>query len=158
MLISHEIPPFFDESSQILILGSMPSVESRRQAFYYAHPKNRFWPVLSLVFNAEISDKKAFLKEKHIAMWDVIATCTINKSSVASIKNVKVNDLKIILNKASIKAIFVLGTTAFKYYQKYYHDLKIPVYNLPSTSPANAKLSLNDLKIKYTIIKEVLEK
>lgn len=158
VIVKHEIPPFFDASSQILILGSLPSVESRRQAFYYAHPKNRFWQVLSLVFACEINDKKAFLKQKHIALWDVIASCTINKSSDASIKDVVVNDLKVILNIAPIKAIFVLGSVAYKYYQKYYPDLNIPVYHLPSTSPANAKLSLEDLKVKYMIIKEELEK
>ena len=158
MLIKHEIPPFFDKYSKILILGSMPSIESRRQAFYYAHPQNRFWQVLSLVFASEIIDKKAFLQQKHIAMWDVIASCTITKSSDASIKDVVVNDLNVILNVAPIKAIFVLGNVAYKYYQKYYKDLEIPVYKLPSTSPANAKLSLEDLKVKYAIIKEILEK
>ena len=79
MLATHDLPPIYDEHSQVLILGTMPSPKSKEAGFYYAHPQNRFWKVLSAVFQTEIplerSGRIAFLLEKHIALWDVIAQC-----------------------------------------------------------------------------------
>ena len=79
MKVQHTLQPFYDRHSKVLILGSMPSVKSREVGFYYAHPKNRFWKVLSLICQEEIEDditkKQAFLKKHHIALFDVIQSC-----------------------------------------------------------------------------------
>ena len=149
-MITHPIAPIFDGNSKILILGSFPYVKSREQMFFYGHPKNRFWQVLSEVFEDKtpvtVKEKRAFLLKHGVAVWDVIASCDIIGSSDSSIRNVKPNDIEIILSAADIKAIFVNGKTAEKYYNKY---LKEKVHReailLPSTSPANAKLTLEDL-------------
>ena len=148
--IIHPIPPFFDADSQVLILGSFPSVKSREQMFFYGHPQNRYWKVIASVFDDEvpvtIPAKKAFLKKHHIAMWDVIGSCDIEGSSDASITNVKANDLNVILKAADIKAIFVNGKTAYRYYRKYTEDLTgRPAICLPSTSPANAAWTMDKL-------------
>ena len=70
-LIVHEIPPVYDCHSRILILGSLPSRKSREQGFFYGHPQNRFWPVLSAVLKEKtpvtIQDKKEMLLRNHIA-------------------------------------------------------------------------------------------
>lgn len=149
-MITHPIAPVFDGNSKILILGSFPSVKSREQMFFYGHPKNRFWKVLASVFDdtlpLTVNEKRAFLLKHGVAVWDVIASCDIIGSSDSSIRNVKPNDIEIILSAADIKAIFVNGKTAEKYYNKY---LKEKIHReailLPSTSPANAKLTLEDL-------------
>lgn len=149
-MITHPIAPVFDGNSKILILGSFPSVKSREQMFFYGHPKNRFWKVLASVFDdtlpLTVNEKRAFLLKHGVAVWDVIASCDIIGSSDSSIRNVKPNDIEIILSAADIKAIFVNGKTAEKYYNKY---LKEKVHReavlLPSTSPANAKLTLENL-------------
>ena len=148
--IIHPIPPFYDEDSQILILGSFPSVKSREQMFFYGHPQNRFWKVVASVFTDEvpvtIPEKKAFLIKHHIALWDVIASCDIEGSSDASINNVVANDLSIILDQAKIRRIIVNGKTAEKYYIKYIEpELNRKAVCLPSTSPANAAWSLERL-------------
>ena len=148
--IKHPIPPFYDEGSQILILGSFPSVKSREQMFFYGHPQNRFWKVLASVFKVEvpvtIPEKKAFLKKHHIALWDVISSCDIEGSSDASINNVTANDLSIILDHAEIRQIIVNGKTAEKYYIKYIEPkLNRKAVCMPSTSPANAAWSLERL-------------
>lgn len=82
---THSIPPFFGSDSQILILGSFPSVKSRESGFYYGHPQNRFWRVLSSVFDAPlpqtIEQKQEFLRTRHIALWDVAAECSIRGSA-----------------------------------------------------------------------------
>ena len=157
--VKHELAPIYNEESEVLILGSMPSVKSREVGFYYGHPKNRFWHVLEKVFNESIIDKKEFLLKHHLALWDVLASCEIKASSDASIKNAKPNDLEKIISKSKIKAIFTTGKTAYKYYIKFFEDkFDIPIFCLPSTSPANAKVSEKELVESYKIIKEYLNK
>lgn len=150
---THVIQPFepvFDEKSEILILGSLPSVKSRKNGFYYGHPQNRFWKVLSAVIGCEepgdITQKKDMLLSHHIALWDVIYECDIKGSSDSSIKNVVTADIAGILQKSRIRYIYANGKTAEKYYKKYIEpDLRIKAVVLPSSSPANAAFSLSAL-------------
>ena len=153
MSVLHNIPPVFNHDSRILILGSFPSVLSRDQAFFYAHPRNRFWHVLAAVFSEAtpdtVDDKKRFLLRNHIALWDVVRTCDIHASADSSIKKVEPNPVSIILNSAKIESIFVNGKTAEKFYNRLlYPDTGITAVCLPSTSPANARMSEADL-IRY---------
>lgn len=146
----HNLEPFFDKNSQILILGSFPSVKSREQNFYYAHPQNRFYKVLSAVFNANLpqnlDEKKEFLSKFNIALFDVIKTCQISGSSDLSIKNAVPNDISQILKNSQISKIYTNGATASKLYQKHiFPKTNINAISLPSTSPANAKFSLKKL-------------
>ena len=157
----HPFPPLYDEHSKILILGSFPSVKSREQMFFYGHPQNRFWKVLSTVLNAEtpttIEEKRNFLLSSNIALWDVIASCDITGSSDSSIKNIVANDLTEILDIADIKQIFVNGKTAEKYYNKYICDvIKRTAICLPSTSPANAGWRIDRLIGEWKIILKFL--
>lgn len=154
----HPIEPIFNDKSEILILGSFPSVKSRQEMFFYGHPQNRFWKVLATVFSAEIpntvEEKTKFLLSNKIALWDVIASCDIIGSSDSSIKNVVPNDLNRILNCADIKQIFVNGKTSERYYNKYIRNsLNTDAVCLPSTSPANAAWSLESLVDAWKIIK-----
>ena len=119
----HSIPPFFGSDSQILILGSFPSVKSRESGFYYGHPQNRFWRVLSSVFNAPlpqtIDQKQEFLRTHYIALWDVAAECSIRGSADSSISAVTANDIAPLLRSTQIKAVFLNGQTAQKLFRKY---------------------------------------
>lgn len=149
-MIQHPIKPIYDEHSRILILGSFPSVKSREEGFFYGHPQNRFWRVVAAVCKAEtpvtVEEKKKFLLEHHIAVWDVIQSCDIVGSSDSSIKNVVANDLWIILECASIEKIFVNGKKAEQLYKKYIQpQIEREAVCLPSTSPANAAWSLEKL-------------
>lgn len=157
-MIVHPIKPVFDKNSKILILGSFPSVRSREEGFFYGHKQNRFWKVVSAVFEEEvpktIPQKKALLLRNHIALWDVIHSCDITGSSDSSIKNVVANDLSIILEHSGIRKIFVNGKTAEKYYIKYSEkDTHIKARCLPSTSPANAAFSVDRLAEAWKMIK-----
>ena len=154
----HNIPAYYNEDSEILILGSFPSVKSREVGFYYAHNKNRFWQVLSLIYkesiNNDIASKKAFLKKHKIALFDVCYSCNINKSSDGSIKNVVPNNIKDILIKTNIKKIYTTGKTAYNLYNKYLKEsLGINAIYLPSTSGANASYSIDKLVREYQVIK-----
>lgn len=157
-MIEHPFPPLYNKNSKILILGSFPSVKSREQMFFYGHPQNRFWKVISSVFECDepktIEEKKQFLLGNGIALWDVIASCEIMGSSDSSIKNVKVNDISKIIKEADIRQIFVNGRTAEKYFKKYTKtQINKDAICLPSTSPANASWSLENLVEKWKAIK-----
>lgn len=148
--IHHTFEPVYDENSRILILGSFPSVKSRENHFYYGHPQNRFWKVLASILEEAvpetIEEKKAMLLNHHIAIWDVIESCTILGSSDTSIKDVVVNDFTEILQNSKIEKIFVNGTKAYELYHKYAEKKTgIKAVRLPSTSPANAARKLDGL-------------
>lgn len=148
--VKHPFPPLYDENSQILILGSFPSVKSREVKFFYGHPQNRFWKVVANVFDEKIpetiEDKKSLILKNHLALWDVISECEITGSSDASIKNAKANDISKILKDSSIKKIIVNGKTAERLYIKYIEPVTgIKAVVMPSTSPANAAWSLDRL-------------
>ena len=158
MRIDHSsLPIFINPNSKILILGSFPSIKSRELGFYYSHKQNRFFSVLSVIFNEDvplsIKDRKDFLKRHLIALYDVIERCEITNSSDSSIKDVVPIDIKKILNDyPNIKRIGVTGKKASSLFEKYLNEYvrdDIEVYYLPSTSPANAKMSLEELVKEY---------
>ena len=135
----------YDENSEILILGSFPSVKSREMQFFYGHPQNRFWKVLAQVLNETvpqtIPEKKEMLLRHHIALWDVIASCDIAGSSDSSIRNVVPNDLAYIIGRSRITRIYANGAKSKQLYDKYLaKELGIEAVQLPSTSPANGGL------------------
>ena len=159
--VTHPIPPLFDVSSRILILGSFPSVKSREGLFFYHHPQNRFWKVLAGVLEepvpGSIEEKKIFLLKHRIAPWDVIASCTIAGSSDSPTKNVVPNDLSGILSAADISRIFCNGGASFQYYKKYQEPRTgRAAVRLPSTSPANAAWSLDRLIREWAVIRDSL--
>ena len=148
--IVHGFEPVYDKNSRLLILGSLPSVMSREQNFYYGHPQNRFWKVIAAITGEAlpqtITEKKELLLRNRIAVWDVIAECDIEGSSDQSIKNVVPTDLSVILRCAPVTAIYTNGSTASRIYRKYQFPLTgIETVQLPSTSPANAAWSLDRL-------------
>ena len=152
----HTIPPLYNKDSRVLILGSFPSVKSREQMFFYGHPRNRFWTVVSTLLKVEepvtVDEKKAVLLNSHIALWDVIASCDIYGSSDSSIKNAVPNDIGFIIKNSKIKRIFTNGATADKLYKKYILPATgIEAVRLPSTSPANAAKSVDELVKEWAI-------
>ena len=148
--IVHPFPPLYDDRSRILILGSLPSVKSREQMFFYGHPQNRFWKVMSAVLGealpTTIEEKKRMLLKHRIALWDTIYSCDIIGSSDSSIKNVTPTDLRQIVERSEVQRIFCNGGTSGRYFQKYQQKmLGMEATVLPSTSPANAAFSLEKL-------------
>ena len=161
--VTHPIAPVFDKSSRILILGSFPSVKSREAAFFYGHPQNRFWKVVSGVLGCDcpqtIEEKRAMLLAHHIALWDVIASCRIEGSSDSSIRDAVPTDLSVLLAHAPIRAVFCNGQTALRLYARYQEqETGLPAMLLPSTSPANAAYSIPRLLESWRIILPALQK
>lgn len=159
--VTHPFPPLFDSNSRILILGSFPSVKSREGLFFYHHPQNRFWRVLAAVLQCPvpgtIPEKRDFLLSHRIALWDTIASCSIEGSSDSSIRDVVPNDLTPILSGAPIAQIFCNGAASYRYYEKYQRErTKRAAIKLPSTSPANAAWSLERLTAEWSVIRPYL--
>ena len=156
--IHHPFEPICDAASRILILGTIPSPKSREVMFYYGHPQNRFWKILSELFDepplGSIEEKKAFLLRHHIALWDVLSACDIRGADDASIRNPVPNDLNRIFSNCTINAVFTNGSRASAYYRRFFlKTVKIPWIELPSTSPANCRnWTYETLRDAYRII------
>lgn len=153
--VFHTFAPFYTPESRLLILGSIPSPKSREQGFYYGHPQNRFWRVLAAVFDrpfpAALSDRKQLLREEGIALWDVLHSCEIAGADDASIRSPVPNDIAGLLSETGIQKIFTTGNKATTLYRKYcLSSTGIDTIPLPSTSPANARASLEVLTAAYS--------
>ncbi|WP_055426977.1 DNA-deoxyinosine glycosylase [Bifidobacterium aesculapii] len=163
--VEHGFGPVWNMTSRVLVLGSMPSPKSREASFYYMHPRNRFWPVMEAVF-ADPSDptdvagdtpqsRRGFALRHHVALWDVIASCDIMGASDASIRNAVPNNLTPILATAPIARIVTTGAKAAQLYRRLIAPtltacgIDVPMTPLPSTSPANASMSLDRLIAVY---------
>ena len=149
-MIFHTIAPVYDKHSKVLVLGSFPSVKSREECFFYAHPQNRFWKALANVLCCDvpvsIDEKKQMLLQNNIALWDVIFSCDIVGSSDSSIKNVVPNDICKIIESSEITKIITNGKKADSLYKKYIEPKTgIKSICMPSTSPANASWSFEKL-------------
>lgn len=155
--VVHPLEPVFDEHSSVLILGTMPSPKSRETGFYYNHPQNRFWKVMASLFGEPLpatnEDKRALVLRHDVALWDVLAECTIKGASDGSIADCVPNDIGWLLGRAPIKAVFCTGAKAAELYAKRCQAAtQMPATRLPSTSPANAAVSLGQLVEAYRAI------
>ncbi|MEG0125712.1 MAG: DNA-deoxyinosine glycosylase [Clostridia bacterium] len=150
----HPFAPVWDEQSEVLILGTFPSVQSRKNLFYYGHPQNRFWQVLASLYNAPVPDsiaqKQALLLTCRVALWDVLESCEIVGSSDASIRNATANNIAALLQKTHIRRIFCNGQKAAMLYRRYCETAcGLSAIALPSTSPANAAWSAEGLTAEW---------
>ncbi|MBO4868874.1 MAG: DNA-deoxyinosine glycosylase [Clostridia bacterium] len=157
--MKHEIAPVYDGKSKILILGSFPSEASRKQGFFYGHPNNRFWRVLSAVLEEPVpqtvAEKREMLLKNGVALWDVIGSCEVDGSADSSIKDASPNDLSPILSGSGVRAVYLNGRLAFSLYEKHAAP-DLPYFYLPSTSPANAAYSLDRLVAGWSVIRCML--
>lgn len=152
--VLHTLDPVYDARSRVLLLGSMPSPKSRETGFYYGNPQNRFWRVLAAVLSADVplsvAEKRALCLSRGIALWDVLAACRIRGAADASIREAKANDIGWLLKKAPIAAVFTTGGAAQKFYQKLVlPQTGVEAIPLPSTSPANCRMSVDTLTAAY---------
>ncbi|WP_027729023.1 DNA-deoxyinosine glycosylase [Treponema sp. C6A8] len=171
-LITHPLAPVWNEESKVLLLGTMPSPKSRQLGFFYMHPQNRFWRVLSQVFSenlalpnnaadtqAAIRERRDFLLRHKLALWDVLASCQIEGASDSSIRREIPNDFSKILSESKISRVFFTGQKAASLWKKhcaalYEERFHLQVHTLPSTSPANARFTIDDLIEEYQIVHE----
>ncbi len=140
--------PVYDDKSELLILGSFPSVKSRQTEFYYGNPQNRFWRTVCSFFGEEVpsttEQKRSFLLRRNIALWDVVTECEIVGSQDSTIKNFKVADIKTLLQNSAVRFIIINGSKAYSVFEVNFADVGVPYIKLPSTSPANTRFNEED--------------
>ena len=156
--VAHNLEPIFDADSRVLILGTMPSPISRREAFYYANPANRFWRVMEAVLGetcpSDPLGKRDWLLRRHIALWDVLCSCSIDGASDQSIRNPVPNDIPHLLGSSGIVQVFTTGRRAHDLYRRLLQGESIC---LPSPSSANCAVSMPQLVEHYRSILPYLE-
>ena len=153
--------PSIDENCTHLILGSMPSVASLGAQQYYAHPQNRFWPLMARILEHSSAphcyeERLTMLLRHHVALWDSIAACERQGSLDADIKNEQGNDFSaLLIQYPHIHTICFNGGKSFQCFKKYNKELlsrkDIHFYQLPSTSPANARWNMDMLEDAWKV-------
>lgn len=156
--ILHPFAPVWDRQARALVLGTFPSVQSRANAFYYGHPQNRFWRLLATLFDeavpVTVPEKQALLYRRHIALWDVLASCEIVGSDDGSIRKPVPNDVAALLSLTPQLRVFANGKAAVELYRRLlWAQTGVPIIPLPSTSPANAAWSLARLVADWQPLK-----
>jgi len=151
----HPFPLLYDCNSKVLILGSFPSVKAVADGYYYANPNNRFYQVLSVIFavdfvNVSWEEKKALLLAHKLALHDAIGYCQILGSSDSKIRDTKPSNIREIFANAKIELVICNGAKAYQEYMRFFADIDINVVQAPSTSPANAKMRLDDLVASWS--------
>ncbi|MCH3968555.1 MAG: uracil-DNA glycosylase family protein [Atopobiaceae bacterium] len=183
--VTHTIAPVMDARCRVLVLGTMPSPRSREVGFYYGNPQNRFWPVLAGLWGEPVpgedvarahgvalsraamdpnlvgevnGERRDLCLAHHVALWDVLRSCTITGASDASIADAVPNDLAGLLARAPITSVFCTGATATRLYRRLVEPgLGMPCVGLPSTSPANARMRLCDLVCAYGPVRDAAD-
>ena len=154
-------PPILGSNPHTLILGTMPGGKSLKANQYYAHPQNQFWKLMGDIYGAGLLlpyDKRVkVLKDKGVAVWDVVQTCTRKGSLDSDIKNEIPNDFEEFFNThPSIKLVVFDSLTAEKIYNRRVLltlTKKLRYMRVPSPSPANARMSY---AVKLSLWSEVL--
>lgn len=155
--VKHSFPVIVDENSRILILGSVPSVKSVEYNFYYMHPLNRFWQVLSRLLGEDFTamnaeQKTRALKAHNVALYDSVEECDIEGSKDNKISNAIPANIPALMQNSKIEHIFCNGKASYNYLIKFYPQLASVTTLLPSTSPANAVYSLEKLTEKWKVV------
>ncbi len=154
---AHPFEPIVDENSKVLILGSFPSFDSFKYSFYYANRYNVFWKIMSELYGIELNsneEKREFLLEKKIALWDMVKSCSRDSSLDNKLQDIVVNDIEKFLKKyPNIQKIGCNGRKSYDLLLKNFKSLKDKTMYLPSTSSANARMSYKD---KFNAYKEFL--
>ena len=148
----HPFDPIIFDDSEVLVLGTFPSIVSFENDFYYAHKRNQFWKLLGEIYAMPTNTKEeriALLKKHNIALWDIIASCERKNSSDTNLKKIECNDIPALLVAyPSIKRIAFTGKKAQQIYNKLYKELPIQTILLPSPSPAYAAMKYEE-KLKH---------
>lgn len=164
MPVCQSFAPVCDGHSRILILGSMPGASSLAEQQYYAHPQNRFWRLLALLFDAPVPQdyaaKLALLRQNRTALWDTLARCERDGSLDSDISGEQPNDiLGLLAEHPQIRAVFCNGGKAAAVFKKHFAGKMPPgvkIYYFHSTSPANARMSLADLAAEWQAVKNFI--
>ncbi len=162
--VKRSFPPFADERSHVLVLGTLPGEESLRRVEYYAHPRNLFWPILYALFDdaapsPDYRERVAFLTAHRIALWDVCAAGEREASADSTIRREQPNAIDRLLDRyPRIRAVAFNGTGAERLYDRHFRRRpRLHYLSLPSTSPAHARIGFAAKLARWTALRAIVE-
>ena len=143
------LAPVADTRTRLVILGSFPGVASLQAQQYYAHPQNKFWPILAALWpehpqppRSDYAARCEWLLARGLGLWDVYDSCLREGSLDSAIRLPQVNDFAALRVRCpQLQAVAHNGGESYRHASKL-EGLGLAVYKLPSTSPANASWSL----------------
>jgi hypoxanthine-DNA glycosylase len=140
------LPPVIARGTRIVVLGSFPGAASLAARQYYAHPRNQFWPLLSALWETDLTAlpytrRLDVLRERGLGLWDVYASCRREGSLDSAIEEAELNDLASLRRRAPALALVAHNGGESARAMRVTAALGLPVTRLPSTSPANASWS-----------------
>lgn len=161
--VTHTVEPIWSPEARVLVLGTMPSPASRQVGIPYGHPQNRFWPVLAALFGEEDpktpDGRRQLARRNHIAIFDVLKSCTIEGASDSSIRDAVPQDIPGFIKGTGIAHVALTGGTALRLYERFLAKaVNLPYQGFPSTSPANARWRLPELVEAYAPLKDWVQK
>ncbi|MDB5743431.1 MAG: hypothetical protein JWR68_1746 [Polaromonas sp.] len=157
------LAPLVASQTKLLILGSFPGAASLRAQQYYGHPHNHFWKILQAIWPPGAMDicassyqiRSEWMLSKGLGLWDVYAACERQGSLDSKIRQPVLNDFAHLRRLCpELQAIAHNGAESYKH-ARHTQLLGLPVYRLPSTSPANMVWSFER---KLAAWREVFEK
>ena len=155
-------PPSVTPDCSVLVLGSLPGDESLRQAQYYAHPRNAFWKIMGSLLGFDPSlpygERLSLLNRGGVGLWDVVASGVRPGSLYQHISQERPNDIAALLDRfPGIGVVCCNGTASHKYLKRYFPELflreTLSVIQMPSTSPAAARLTYEQ---KFRAYEEIM--
>jgi TDG/mug DNA glycosylase family protein len=157
------LQPIVGSRADVLILGSFPGEVSLRKQEYYAHPRNLFWDIMGCIAGAgrdkDYLSRIEQLKKNGICLWDVLKSCTRDGSLDTRIRNGQANNFNSFLSKHQVRVIFFNGKkSAEAFNRNVVPDLKCSIksHALPSTSPANARMTKDEKFRRWCLVKKYL--
>ncbi len=140
------IAPEAGRRTRLLVLGSFPGVASLAAQQYYAHPRNAFWPILGALWELDLvalpyRARLAELRRRGLGLWDVHARCRRPGSLDSAIEDAEPNDLAGLIGRLPRLAAIAHNGGESARSMRLTRRFGLPVYRLPSTSPANASWS-----------------
>lgn len=169
MTVLFGLPPALRDDARVLVLGSMPGEASLRQQQYYGHPRNRFWPLMSALCGVDAASpytqRIAALNAAGVALWDVLGECVRPGSLDSAIER----DTEIANPVAALcarlprlRAIALNGGKAAQAFARHIEPqldvaaIRLAIYRLPSTSPANASYAFSQLQAAWAVLRDEL--
>lgn len=148
--------PLINQTTKIIVVGTMPGVASLEAQEYYAHPRNAFWKIIAALYHngesfKDYTAKKSCLLSHNIGLWDSLQSCSREGSLDSDIKNACPNDFEKLLNDYPVAKLIFNGNKAFEFFKRFHKQIleNISYATMPSTSPANATISFDEKLEKW---------
>ena len=135
---------------------------SLKASQYYAHPQNQFWRLIGGVVGQDIASlnydsRLKVLLSALVGLWDTVASARRKGSLDGALREVQHANLpELIATLPALRAIGFNGATAAKIGRRALGETQIALIDLPSSSPAHARMSIAEKAQRWKSLREFL--